>query len=103
MIRTAVLLFSIVALFLCSVPAQGAVPAETELSALSTGIEDQTGVAITIYNVNLGLVKDTRQIAVPKGTTNLRFMDVARADHPGKRAYQVPGECGELRVLEPEL
>jgi len=46
-------------------------------TAPSSGIEDQTGVAITIYNVNLGLVKDQRQIRLTKGTGELRFMDVA--------------------------
>jgi hypothetical protein len=44
---------------------------------LSTGIEDQSGVAITIYNVNLGLVKDQRGLKLPKGMGELRFMDVA--------------------------
>lgn len=42
-----------------------------------TGLEDQTGVAVTIYNVNLGLVKDQRQIKLSRGTGELRFMDVA--------------------------
>jgi hypothetical protein len=45
--------------------------------ALSTSLEDQKGVALTIYNVNLGLVKDQREIKLPKGTGELRFMDVA--------------------------
>jgi hypothetical protein len=44
---------------------------------LSSGVEDQTGVGITIYNVNLGLVKDEREIKIPKGTGELLFMDVA--------------------------
>ncbi len=44
---------------------------------LSTGLEDQKGVALTIYNVNLGLVKDRREIKLPVGTGDLRFMDVA--------------------------
>lgn len=43
----------------------------------STGIEDQTGVAVTIYNVNLALVKDLRRIKLPRGSGELRFMDVA--------------------------
>ena len=36
-----------------SAPAAEEKPRET---AVSTGVEDQTGVAMTIYNVNLGLV-----------------------------------------------
>jgi hypothetical protein len=57
-----------------------ATPAESGLShhsgAISTGM-DQTGLSLTIYNTNLGLVKDTRRIALPKGTGEVRFIDVA--------------------------
>lgn len=41
-------------------------------------IDNQDKVAITIYNSNLGLVKDTRTIRLPRGTSLLRFMDVAQ-------------------------
>jgi hypothetical protein len=56
--------------------------AETEANVskaglLSTGLKDQTGVAVTIYNVNLGLVKDQREIKLSRGAGELRFMDVA--------------------------
>jgi hypothetical protein len=54
-----------------------AASADSARSALSTGIEDQTGIAVTIYNVDLGLVKDQRKIKLPLGTDELRFMDVA--------------------------
>ena len=40
-------------------------------------LEDQSNVALTIYNVNLALVKDERRIKLFNGTGNLRFMDVA--------------------------
>ncbi len=50
---------------------------DRKTKVLSTGLEDQTGVALTIYNVNLGLVKDQRKIELTKGTGELRFMDVA--------------------------
>lgn len=50
---------------------------DKKIGTTSTGIEDQTGVAITIYNVNLGLVKDQRKIKLPAGMCELRFMDVA--------------------------
>lgn len=39
--------------------------------------DDQTGLALTIYNSNLGLVKDRRRIDLPMGTGEVRFMDVA--------------------------
>jgi hypothetical protein len=41
-------------------------------------LEEQKSVAITVYNSNLGLVKDTRTLRIPRGTSQLRFMDVAQ-------------------------
>ena len=40
-------------------------------------LDDQKRVEVTVYNNNLGLVKDTRQIKLPEGEGELRFMDVA--------------------------
>jgi hypothetical protein len=45
-------------------------------------VDDQAGVEVTVYNNNLGLVKDTRNINLPKGTGELRFMDVASGIMP---------------------
>ena len=50
--------------------------------AIKSTIEDQTNVEVTVYNNNLGLVKDTRNIALPTGIAELRFMDVASAIMP---------------------
>lgn len=44
----------------------------------ASSIEDQKSVAITVYNSDLGLVKDTRLLQLPRGTSQLRFMDVAQ-------------------------
>ncbi len=53
---------------------QGGQPAQSGTST----VEDQQSVAITVYNSNLGLVKDTRTLRLPRGTSQLRFMDVAQ-------------------------
>ncbi len=39
--------------------------------------EDQIALEVTVYNSNIGLVKDTRIIPLEKGEGELRFMDVA--------------------------
>ncbi len=100
MTRTATLFISIITLFFWSFSGAGAAPAGSELSASSTGIEDQTGVTITIYNVNLGLVKDTRMINLPKGTSDLRFMDVAAQIIPASVHIKSLVNAESLRVLE---
>jgi hypothetical protein len=44
---------------------------------ISCTVKDQTDLQLTIYNDNLGLVKDERHISLPDGRFNLKFMDVA--------------------------
>ena len=50
---------------------------ESKPASATSTLDDQTGMALTIYNSNLGLVKDQRQIKLFKGIGDLRFMDVA--------------------------
>ncbi len=73
---------------------------ETKTDILSTGLEDQTGVAVTIYNVNLGLVKDQREIKLSKGTGELRFMDVASQIIPTSVYIKSLVDPDSLQVLE---
>ena len=67
---------------------------------LSTGLEDQTGVAVTIYNVNLGLVKDQREIKLMKGAGELRFMDVASGIIPTSVHIKSLIDPDSLQILE---
>ena len=91
----------IVALFLMSIGlTASAGKSEAKPEVLSSSIEDQTGVAITIYNVNLGLVKDLREIRLPEGRGELRFMDVASQIIPASVHIKSLPESESLRVLE---
>ncbi len=85
--------------FLVALLHGSAYPEET-YKGLSTGLNDQTAVAVTIYNVNLGLVKDLRKIAVPKGRSELRFMDVASQIIPTSVYIKSVADPGSLDVLE---
>jgi hypothetical protein len=49
---------------------------------LTSTIKDQQNVSVTIYNSNVGLVKDTRLIDLKSGTHELKFMDVAAKIDP---------------------
>ena len=40
-------------------------------------VQDQEDIKVTIYNNNMGLIKDTRRLTLPGGEGELRFMDVA--------------------------
>ncbi|MFZ5907477.1 MAG: DUF4139 domain-containing protein [Nitrospirota bacterium] len=73
---------------------------EKKGGVLSSSLADQTGVAVTIYNVNLGLVKDQREIKLSRGTGELRFMDVASRIIPSSVYIKSLTDEGSLRILE---
>jgi len=52
----------------------GAAAAQT---VVKSGSEDQIAVEVTVYNDNLGLVKETRRLDLLSGAGELQFMDVA--------------------------
>ena len=58
-------------LLLAALPSFAAGPVRVSAS------DEQTGMEVTVYNNNLGLIKDTRKMDLPKGEGELRFMDVA--------------------------
>jgi hypothetical protein len=49
---------------------------------LTSTLKDQQDVAVTIYNSNVGLVRDARLIDFKPGTYELKFMDVAAKIDP---------------------
>ncbi|HKQ80539.1 MAG TPA: DUF4139 domain-containing protein [Blastocatellia bacterium] len=63
-------------------------------------IENQQNVAITVYNSNLGLVKDTRALQLPEGASQLRFMDVAQQINPATVHIKSTTAPNELEVIE---
>jgi hypothetical protein len=66
----------------------------------SSGLEDQMGIAVTVYNVNLGLVKDQRTLKIPKGIGEVRFMDVASQIIPTSVSIKSLIDPASLQVLE---
>ena len=69
--KTKLLILSFVIVFFSSI-----VKADENGVSKST-IDDQIGVEVAVYNNNIGLIKDTRKIALPSGEGELRFMGVA--------------------------
>lgn len=47
-----------------------------------TGLKDQKALAVTIYNSDLALVKDQREVRLPKGDTDLAFQEVSAQIRP---------------------
>ena len=81
-----------VALSLSPALAQGAV-------AESTAAQRQD-LAVTIYNDNLGLIKDTRRLSLPKGQVPLRFEDVAAQIDATSVSFRSLSAADGVSVLE---
>ena len=65
-----------------------------------TTLEDQVDLAITVYNSNIALVRDVRQLNLPEGTFDLRFMDIAASINPATVHFRSLTEPTQVRVLE---
>src|SRR6266536_2374484 len=62
--------------------------------------EDQKDVMVTIYNGNLGLVKDTREVRLDAGTIEAKFMDVAAQIDPTSVHLKSLTDPQGLKLLE---
>lgn len=63
-------------------------------------LSDQTSVEVTVYNSNIGLVKDRRKLKFPSGSGELRFMDVAATIMPETVSVMSLNQPDVFRVLE---
>lgn len=61
---------------------------------------DQTGVEVTVYNSDLALVKDGREIQLKEGRGELRFADVASAIRPETVHVKSLNAPDSLAILE---
>ena len=71
-----------------------------EIPLLKSTADDQNAMEITVYNSNIGLVKDTRTVSLHAGMGELRFMDVAAHIMPVTVHVSSAGTPQALRILE---
>jgi hypothetical protein len=67
---------------------------------VTTTLKDQTDLAVTVYNSNLALVRDVRQLTLPSGMSRLQFMDIAASINPATVLFRSVTEPAKLDVLE---
>jgi hypothetical protein len=72
-----------------SAPAQG-----------SSTLDDQTELSLTVYNSNIALVRDVRNLQVPRGVFDLQFMDIAATVNPATVHFRSLSEPSRVSVLE---
>jgi len=66
----------------------------------STTLSDQTDLAITVYNSNIALIRDVRQLQLPTGTFRLKFMDIAATVNPATVHFRSVNEPDKVGVIE---
>src|SRR5438270_8926034 len=71
-----------------------------EAAQVAVGRDTQTDVMVTIYNGNLGLVKDVRETRLPTGRHETEFTDVAAQIDPTTVHLKSLTDPTGLRILE---
>jgi hypothetical protein len=66
----------------------------------ATSLNDQTDLAVTVYNSNIALVRDVRQLTLPSGTFRLKLMDIAATVNPATVHFRSLTEPEKLGVIE---
>ena len=62
--------------------------------------KDQVDLAVTVYNSNIALVRDVRQIHLPSGLFPLHFEDVAASINPATVHFRSLVDPAKLNVIE---
>ena len=78
----------------------GAAAALGQTSEQTTTARDRQSVNITVYNSNLGLVRETRRLTLPPGLIALRFADVTAQIRPETVHLASLTAPASLRILE---
>src|SRR6202035_4108797 len=63
-------------------------------------LDDQVDLAVTVYNSDIALVRDVRDLQLPRGTFDLRFMDIAATVNPATVHFRSVTEPSRVHVLE---
>src|SRR5438309_8024505 len=66
----------------------------------STTLNDQTDLSVTVYNSNIALVRDVRNLSLPSGVFRLKLMDIAATVNPATVHFRSLNEPDKLGVLE---
>lgn len=69
-------------------------------SSITTTAGDRRTVNITVYNSNIGLVRETRNLALPPGRIALRFADVSAQIRPETVHLRSLTQSNALSILE---
>src|SRR5438552_13240229 len=66
----------------------------------SSTLDDQSELAVTVYNSDIALVRDVRNLQLARGSSDLRFMDIAATVNPATVHFRSLSEPSRVSVLE---
>src|SRR5881398_2460614 len=66
----------------------------------TTSLNDQTDLNVTVYNSNIALIRDVRNLTLPGGTFRLKFMDIAATVNPATVHFRSLTDPEKLGVIE---
>jgi hypothetical protein len=69
-------------------------------SGASTTLEDQVDLGVTVYNSDIALVRDVREIQLAQGNSDLRFVDIAATVNPATVHFRSLTDPSKVHVLE---
>jgi len=69
-------------------------------AVVTATLKDQTDLFVTVYNSNIALVRDVRQLALPSGTLDLQLSDIAASVNPATVHFRSLSEPAKLGMLE---
>jgi len=82
---------------------QPGIAPDTPLAAPQNGtttLDDQAELALTVYNSNIALVRDVRNITLARGQSDLHFMDIAATVNPATVHFRSLTEPTRVSVIE---
>src|SRR5438552_16881184 len=66
----------------------------------TTTLDDQVELAVTVYNSNIALIRDVRNLTLARGISDLHFMDIAATVNPATVHFRSLSEPSRINVLE---
>lgn len=85
---------------ICSFLSSGVYAMDNALEETRSSLDDQQSVAVTIYNSDLALIKDTRKVSLKSGLNALALRDVSAQIRPETALLRSINAPGSLILLE---
>ena len=74
--------------------------AQLDANPVAATLNDQVDLAVTVYNSNVALVRDVRQVSLANGVGVLHLADIAASVNPASVHFRSLTEPSRLAVLE---